>query len=470
LQVLVNEPPQVGEHRAKGGFQGPSRRPNRAGPPYPDIVDPAWTVVLAGLTGLLVGALGVLAFRMSERDGLGLGDLPEPDLPAGVTEVLGVLRSAAVVMDVADGVVKASPAAYAFGLVRGHDLVHLELRALVVEARRFGLVRERELELPRGPFGRARIVVQARVAPLGTEHILLLVEDRTEARRVEEIRRDFTANVSHELKTPIGALQLLAEAVHDAADDSDAVRHFARQMEREAVRLSTLVQEIIDLSRLQVADALHPPEPVGLENVVNEAVDRCRLAAQAKHIDVVVGGDMGGLVYGDHSLLVTAVRNLVDNAIAYSPDRTRVGVSVRRAAGLVEISVSDQGIGIAPGDQQRIFERFYRVDQARSRATGGTGLGLSIVKHVAANHGGEVTVWSMEGQGSTFTLRLPDSSHAAGTVDPAVSPAVSPAAAPAVDPAAAPAVGASGAPVGAVDGTVVLPTELGLTGLRGVLP
>jgi two-component system, OmpR family, sensor histidine kinase SenX3 len=401
-------------------------------------VNPSWTLPIAGLIGVLVGALGVLAFRVSEREKLHLADLPESQLPPGVLEVLGVLRSAAVVLDVADGVVKASPAAYAFGLVRGHDLVHAELRDLAAEARRFGLVRERELELPRGPLGRAHIVVHARVAPLGTEYVLLLVEDRTEARRVEEVRRDFVANVSHELKTPIGALQLLAEAVHDAADDPDAVRHFARQMERESVRLSALVQEIIDLSRLQVADALHPPEPVDLDGVVVEAVDRCHLAARAKYVEVAVGGDRGGVVYGDHNLLVTAVRNLVDNAIAYSPDHTRVGVAVRRVAGLVEIAVSDQGIGIGTGDQQRIFERFYRVDQARSRATGGTGLGLSIVKHVAANHGGEVTLWSVEGQGSTFTLRLPDSAQNSdrGDLLPAeVAPAeVAPADVPAPDP------------------------------------
>jgi two-component system sensor histidine kinase SenX3 len=385
-------------------------------------VNPAWTLPLAGFVGVLVGALGVIAFRVSEREKLTLSEPPVSELPPGVIEVLGVLRSAAVVLDVADGVVKASPAAYAFGLVRGHDLAHPELRELAAEARRFGLVRERELELPRGPLGRAHIVVHARVAPLGTEYILLLVDDRTEARRVEEVRRDFVANVSHELKTPIGALQLLAEAVHDAADDPDAVRHFARQMERESVRLSALVQEIIDLSRLQVADALHPPEPVDMEDVIGEAVDRCRLPAQAKHIDVVVAGDTGGVVYGDHNLLVTAVRNLVDNAIAYSPDRTRVGVAVRRVSGLVEVAVSDQGIGIAPGDQQRIFERFYRVDQARSRATGGTGLGLSIVKHVAANHGGEVTLWSVEGQGSTFTLRLPDSAQGPAPTATAAAP------------------------------------------------
>ena len=374
-------------------------------------MNPTWTAALAGLVGLVVGAAGVLAFRVSERERMGLAQPSEPELPPGVSEVLGVLRSAAGVLDLADGGAKASPAAYAFGLVRGHDLVHAELRELAAEARRFGLVRERELELPRGPFGRARLVVHARVAPLGADHVLVLVEDRTEARRVEEVRRDFVANVSHELKTPIGALHLLAEAVHDAADDPDAVRHFSERMERESIRLSSLVQEIIDLSRLQVADALHPPEPVDLDGVVAEAVDRCRLVAQAKYIDVIIGGDTGAVVYGDHNLLVTAVRNLVDNAIAYSPEQTRVGLGVRRDVGLVEVAVSDQGIGISPADQSRIFERFYRVDPARSRATGGTGLGLSIVKHVAANHGGEVTVWSMPGQGSTFTLRLPDSAH-----------------------------------------------------------
>jgi two-component system, OmpR family, sensor histidine kinase SenX3 len=150
--------------------------------------------------------------------------------------------------------------------------------------------------------------------------------------------------------------------------------------------------------------------------VVAEALDRSRLGAQAKRIEVTIGGDHGAVVFGDHNLLVTAVRNLVDNAIAYSPEDTRIGVGVRREQGLVELSVTDQGIGIAPTEQERIFERFYRVDQARSRATGGTGLGLSIVKHVAANHGGEVIVWSVEGQGSTFTLRLPDS--ASGPLNP----------------------------------------------------
>jgi len=362
------------------------------------------------LLGLLLGAWLVRfrARRLSPARPVASGT-PAADLPPGVVEVLGVLRSPTIVLNLAGDVLRASPSAIAFGLVRGRELVHAELRAMVVETRSLGLIRERELELPRGPLGPASLVLRIRVAPLGQRHLLMLVDDRTEARRVEEVRRDFVANVSHELKTPIGALHLLAEAVQDAADDPEAVRHFSTRMQRESMRLTSLVQEIIDLSRLQVADALHPPEPVDLEEVISEAVDRCRLGAGAKQIEVVIGGDHGAVVYGDHSLLVTAVRNLVDNAIAYSPEGTRVGVGVHRAAGMVEVRVSDQGMGIPTTEQERIFERFYRVDQARSRATGGTGLGLSIVKHVAANHGGEVSVWSVEGQGSTFTLRLPDS-------------------------------------------------------------
>jgi two-component system sensor histidine kinase SenX3 len=378
-------------------------------------VNPTWAFAAVGGVGLLVGlALGYLLSARPRSPQFPPPAPPTPpppsgQLPAGAADVLNVLRSASVVIDETGSLVKTSPAAHAFGLVRGRDLVHAELREMAVEASTLGLVRERELELPRGPFGRGRLVVFARVAPLGHGLILVLVEDQTEARRVEEIRRDFTANVSHELKTPIGALSLLAEAVTDAADDPDAVRHFASRMQRESMRLSKLVQEIIDLSRLQVADALHPPEPVGIDEVVSDAVDRVRLAAGAKSIEVVIGGDRGATVYGDHALLVTAVRNLVDNAISYSAENTRVGVHVRRSPGVVEVVVSDQGIGISPPEQDRIFERFYRVDPARSRATGGTGLGLSIVKHVAANHGGEVTVWSVPLQGSTFTLRLPES-------------------------------------------------------------
>jgi two-component system, OmpR family, sensor histidine kinase SenX3 len=252
-----------------------------------------------------------------------------------------------------------------------------------------------------------------RVAPLGSGVgggglVLLLAEDQTESRRVEEVRRDFVANTSHELKTPVGALALLAETVEDAADDPEAVRRFAGRMRQEATRLTNLVQDLITLSRIQAAEPVPDPIAVNLDAVVAEALDRCRMKASARGIELAASGPHGASVLGDEDLLTTALRNLLENAVAYSPERTRVVVTTRQPGdGSVEISVADQGIGIPARDLERIFERFYRVDPARSRATGGTGLGLAIVKHVTAAHNGKVTVWSKEGAGSTFTLRLP---------------------------------------------------------------
>jgi two-component system sensor histidine kinase SenX3 len=237
--------------------------------------------------------------------------------------------------------------------------------------------------------------------------VVLQVEDVTEVHRVAKVRRDFVANVSHELKTPVGALQLLAEAVADATDDPEAVRRFAARMQHESERLGRLVHEIIVLSRLQGAEPLPEPEAVSVDRVVTEVLDRSRSTADARRIAVVTGGERGLLVSGSENQLITALGNLVDNAIAYSPEHTRVAIGIRQRDSLVEVSVSDQGMGIAEPDLDRIFERFYRADPARSRATGGTGLGLAIVKHIATNHGGSVDVWSVEGSGSTFTLRLP---------------------------------------------------------------
>ncbi|MBB2900425.1 two-component system sensor histidine kinase SenX3 [Kineococcus radiotolerans] len=375
---------------------------------------------IAALVGVLTGAAGVAAFRISER----LQNPPAPPapsagaLPAGVSEVLTALRSSAVVLSADDQVVKASAASYAAGVVSGTELTDAELREMVRACRRDGRVREVETDLSSG-LGRPPAVVLARVTPLGPHHVLLLLEDRTESRRIEAVRRDFVANVSHELKTPVGALSLLSEAVEEAADDPEAVRHFSRRMRREAVRLTALVQEIIDLSRLQAADHVVQPEVLEVDALVAEAVDRVGTLAQGRGSEVVVAGRRGLQVRGDRELLVTALRNLVHNALAYSPERSRVVVEVREGSGgvageavgqqvpTVDIAVSDRGVGISAADLNRIFERFYRVDPARSRSTGGTGLGLSIVKHVAGNHGGEVLVWSAEGEGSTFTLRLP---------------------------------------------------------------
>ncbi|OAE00780.1 ATP-binding protein [Arthrobacter sp. OY3WO11] len=387
--------------------------------------------LVAGLVGLALGTFGVLAYRVSERQRQLLDvDTEEPALPPGAAEVLAVVGRAFVVVDAVDGVVRASPAAYAYGLVRGHTVVHKELLDMTAGVRRDGVILEKQLELPRGPLGQGTIIVQVRAAMLGEEYILLLADDRTEITRTEEIRNDFVANVSHELKTPVGAISLLAEALESSADDELAVRRFAKRMHKESGRLAALVQDIIELSRLQGASVAQQGRPVAVNAVIAEAVDRSQLPAESKNIRIVVGGRTDAKVFGDQDLLVTALRNLIDNAIRYSPENTRVGIGVRSREGLVSISVTDQGEGLSPEDQERVFERFYRVDSARSRHTGGTGLGLSIVKHVASNHGGEVTLWSQPGQGSTFTLRLPEMEGQDGgeQPDPATAPAAAPAA------------------------------------------
>ncbi|MFD1660400.1 sensor histidine kinase [Streptomyces caeni] len=375
----------------------------------------------AAIAGVLTGVIAMLAFRWSERDQkrpTRTSLHTDPVLPPGVDTVLSVLRSSAVVLDEADAVVKASSAAYALGLVRGGRLSVEPMLRMARDTRRDGEIRQVELDLARRGTGRGgeALAVSARVAPLGSRLVLLLVEDLTEARRIEAVRRDFVANVSHELKTPVGALSLLSEAVMDASDDPEAVERFAGRMQVEATRLTNLVQELIDLSRVQNDDPLEDAESVRVDELVAEAVDRCRHAASTKQITMAAGGTAHLRVWGHRGQLAAALGNLVENAVNYSPARTRVGIAARRVSApggdMIEIAVTDQGIGISDKDKERIFERFYRVDPARSRATGGTGLGLAIVKHVAASHGGEVTVWSSEGQGSTFTLRLPEAGAA----------------------------------------------------------
>ena len=368
----------------------------------------AVTAGLAALIGLGTGVTGALAFRFSERERAGAPE-PEPEdpVPPGVAAVLQVLRSSAVVLDSSDAVVKASPAAYAMGLVKSKSITSPELLDLARHVRRDGEIRQVEMDLPHGTTSMPSTV---RVAPLGARLVLVLVEDRTEARRLDEVRRDFVANVSHELKTPVGALSLLAEAVQAASDDPEAVRRFAARMQQESTRLTSLVQDLIDLSRVQIdAPLAASASQVQIAAVVADALDRSRETAAAKRITLAADVDEEVTVRGDRSQLSAALGNLVENAVNYSPEETRVAVTVKLVGRTVEISVTDQGIGIPERDLERIFERFYRVDPARSRATGGTGLGLAIVKHIAATHGGEVSVWSVEGNGSTFTLKLPAS-------------------------------------------------------------
>ncbi|MDF8265543.1 sensor histidine kinase [Luteipulveratus flavus] len=416
--------------------------------------DLTWAVLWL-LVGVVLGAVAVWLARRAlagrdhaqDRDDAAAGDAET--LRPGAQDVLGALRSITVVVNASDRVVRCSPAAQALGLVRGAELMHHELRYLVRQVRRDHVVREVEMELPRGPLGRGRLTLGVRVAALHGDLVLVLVEDRTHSRRVEETRRDFVVNVSHELKTPVGGLSLLAEAVEGAKDDPEAVERFAMRMQIETQRLSTLVREIVQLSRLQVADTLHEPVLVDVTQSVAEALDHLRVVAEDRDIELVTATSGEGplVVYGDGELLTTAVRNLVANAVNYSEAGTRVVTVVSRVDELVEIAVTDQGPGIPAAEQERIFERFYRVDPARSRETGGTGLGLAIVKHICVNHGGEVTVWSEEGQGSTFTMRLPAAD--AASVEPAQDAGAGPRADPVTEAAPGPDVVDDGA--GTVD-------------------
>ncbi len=321
--------------------------------------------------------------------------------------ILNLMPTGAVLLGATDRVLVANSAARRMGIVRDGRLAVAELRELIRRVRRIGDAREIELTLDLGGFPRRVMAVRGKAHALSDGAVALVVDDLTEARRVEAVRRDFVANVGHEIKTPVGAMTLLVEAAVEARDDPDKMRQFVGRLQHEVQRLSRLVQELLDLSRLQGADPLPRHDTVSLDDVVNEAIDRSRLGAEARRINLVRGGDRELRVLGSESQLVIALTNLLDNAITYSPENTRVTVAVRDHDEVAEIRVADEGVGIAQPDQQRIFERFYRVDPARSRARGGAGLGLAIVKHIATNHGGEVQVWSEPGSGSTFTIRLP---------------------------------------------------------------
>ena len=364
------------------------------------------SILLALAAGLIVGA-GLVLFLTRENRKKQLEAIEaERSIPEGAVEILDLLTSAGVIVNGSNTVVRATNGALALGLIQNRLLIHSELVRLVELVRGTGKNQSIEAELSTGLRGES-IWVQARAARMENNNVMLLVEDRTEAKRLEETRRDFVANISHELKTPIGAIGLLAEALQDATDDPAMVTKFAGNLYRESRRLGSLVQEIIQLSRLQSAELSKNGELVDLESTVHESVERNQVIAEAKNISIEVDAPAGIIVYGDHEMLTMAVKNLIENAILYSEPGSSVGIGLRAIDGVAEIAVTDHGVGIAPEDQDRIFERFYRVDPSRSRETGGTGLGLAIVKHVAMNHRGEIKLFSQLGLGSTFTLRLP---------------------------------------------------------------
>ena len=334
-------------------------------------------------------------------------------LPDEAVRLLAALPLASVVVDLQGDVIRSTPRAEALGIVRRDVVVVAEIAELVTESIRSLSARERQVRVRRPPLGKGMLDLRVLVVPLSGEAFAILVEDLSDERRVAAVRRDFVANVSHELKTPVGAMALLAEAILSAADDEEAVRRFAERMITESGRLSSLINDIIDLSRLQGDDPLTHAEVFEVDLLIAQATDEVRTVALARDIDIITTGVPGVALLGDRSQILMAVRNLLTNAVTYSESQTRIAVTAQADDHVVEIGVKDQGIGIPAHDLDRVFERFYRVDPARSRITGGTGLGLAIVKHVCENHGGEVGVWSEVGVGSTFTLRLPRSAAAA---------------------------------------------------------
>ncbi|KQO63485.1 sensor histidine kinase [Curtobacterium sp. Leaf261] len=377
-------------------------------------MDNAWLVPLSMLLGGVFGAGVVVVILAAERTARA-ADVADRALPDGIAAVIATMHNPAVVVDPSNTVVATSPQALAVGLVVRRRLAHKELMRLVDRVRSSGEMGSEDLELPRGRRGEMVGYLSFRAATLGNRYVLLTADDLTESRRIDEVRRDFVANISHELKTPIGAIGLLAETLVAAADDPVHVKRFAGQLITESERLGALTKDIIELSRLQSVDAIEASEEVGIDGVVEAAVDTNAVVAASRGIAIAREKKSKLRVIGDPGLLQIAVSNLIANAIKYSPDNTRVGVGVRSTKGFVEIAVTDQGVGIPEADLDRVFERFYRVDPARSRATGGTGLGLAIVKHVVGNHGGSVKVWSQTGKGSTFTIRLPEADTALTT-------------------------------------------------------
>jgi two-component system sensor histidine kinase SenX3 len=373
----------------------------------------------SGAAKLRVGARNIGAYdwamglfrNSNESKSPEIFKLSEP-VSKEVAALLNSIDMASVILAPGERPIYFSPSAINLGVIRDEKISAPSLLALIRAVRRTGISQSGVIEIPRGPIGEGTRQLSVKISKLGNEGLLLMMlSDESEAERVDAVRRDFVANISHELKTPIGALSLLAEAVMQANDDPAAVTNFATRMQKESKRLSDLVQEIINLSRLQYADPLSDASVLSIDDVVEQAISQAQVNADDRKIELILGPKSEATVTGDRNQLIMAVHNLIENAINYSENGTKVSINRELENGIVNVSVIDQGIGISDSDIERIFERFYRVDPARSRETGGTGLGLAIVKHVALNHGGDIAVWSSPGIGSTFSLRLPTGSE-----------------------------------------------------------
>jgi two-component system sensor histidine kinase SenX3 len=362
--------------------------------------------VFLAVTSVVAVFVAVITYLVFRARHLRIKAADDEPLTDAASRLISVLATAGMVVDDSLAVLRATNSAIALGLVSGRVIRSSEIRALVRTTQETETTNSVDFELTLAEGGDVRYL-RARAVTIGAGIVLVLVEDNTEARDFESIRRDFIANVTHEIKTPIGAIALLSEAMEGALDDPTRMHKFADSLRRETGRLSTLITEIIQLSRVETSNILAKAKPANVGVVVREALERTLVIADAKDIVVNAKYPDDVFVMGDRELLTVAVKNLIENAIQYSDRKQSVGIGVTTRNGHVDIIVTDQGVGIPADEQSRVFERFYRVDESRDRTTGGTGLGLSLVKHIALSHRGEVTLFSQPGVGSTFTMRLP---------------------------------------------------------------
>jgi two-component system sensor histidine kinase SenX3 len=364
---------------------------------------------LAALGGLVLGVLFTWIINRARFADL-KQEIDKLSNPNASAELLDALPTPGLLLDGVNFIVGATTSAQALGFKPDSVLPQSELVELAVQARQTGEASSAELHIKTGLQGETNWVA-ARAAVASDNKILITLEDLTESKRLDDTRRDFIANISHELKTPIGAISLLSEALIEADEDPVMVKKFSADLHREAVRLAALVQDIIELSRLQGAEVVSNAQLLDLSTLIADAVDRNAFLAEKRKVKIMVDAPKGLKVLGDQEMLVTALKNLIENALVYSEEGSQVGIGLRQKYGIAAIAVADSGVGIATEHQERIFERFYRADPSRSRQTGGTGLGLSIVKHVALKHRGDVQLFSQPGVGSTFTFRLPIASE-----------------------------------------------------------
>ena len=361
------------------------------------------------LLGLLIGVIlgGTIVYSL-----ISAKSKPEQQNPSSNSSrnlLLKLIQSLPDIVIWVDGDNKikyASEVALSLNIAREDKIQIDALETIILMARKIDEPLIRKVKAKR-PLGISKLNLDTWVMRLERGEVLLWAQNNSIVGRVETVRRDFVANISHELKTPVGALSLLAEAIEEAGKDSESVQKFAKRIGPETKRLTNVIQDIIDLSQVQSDDPLATANPVEVSRIINDSVDAIQLLADLHSVEIVQVSEPDVKIVGDEYQLVMAIRNLLTNAITFSPVNSRITVGAKLKGRVVEITVSDQGMGISLENQSRIFERFYRVDPARSRSTGGTGLGLAIVKHVCENHGGEVSVWSVQGQGSTFTMKFP---------------------------------------------------------------